>query len=97
MSTEKRQKRTYTEEFKRDAISLVAEQGYSAAEAARSLGINDNLIYKWRKDFSERDNDTHLSKYERDELKQLRKENKRLRMETEILKKASAYFAKEMK
>lgn len=97
MSTEKRQKRTYTDEFKRDAISLVTEQGYSAAEAAHSLGINDNLIYKWRKDFSIQDSGAGLSASERDELKHLRKEIKRLRMETEILKKASAYFAKEMK
>lgn len=97
MSIEKRQKRTYTEEFKRDAIALVTEQGYSAAAAARSLGINDNLIYKWRKDFELQENGVGLSSVEREELKRLRKENKQLRMETEILKKASAYFAKEMK
>ena len=96
MSTEKRQKRTYTEEFKRDAVSLVTEQGYSAAEAARSLGINDNLIYKWRKYLVAQDSGSGFSSSERDELKRLRKENKRLRMETEILKKASTYFAKEM-
>ncbi|GAB4393511.1 MAG: hypothetical protein Tsb005_12130 [Gammaproteobacteria bacterium] len=93
----KQKKRTYTEEFKRDAVSLVTEQGYSATEAARSLGINDNLLYKWRKDFELRDSGTALSRDERAELVRLRKENKRLQMETEILKKASAYFAKEMK
>lgn len=97
MSIVKRQKRTYTEEFKRDAIALVTEQGYSAASAARSLGINDNLIYKWRKDFELQESGFGLFSVEREELKRLRKENKQLRMETEILKKASAYFAKEMK
>lgn len=90
MSIEKRQKRTYTEEFKRDAIALVKEQGYSAAAAARSLGINDNLIYKWKKDFELQECGVGLSSVEREELKRLRKENKQLRMETEILKKASA-------
>ena len=97
MSTLTRQRRTYTEELKRDAVALVTKQGYSAAEAARSLGINDNLIYKWRKDFELRDNGSGISDTERAELQKLRKENKQLRMETEILKKASAYFAKEMK
>ena len=86
--------RKETEEFKRDAVDLVTEQGYSAVEAARSLGINDNLIYKWRKDFEANGG---LSSLEKTELKRLRRENKQLRMETEILKKASAYFAKEMK
>ena len=97
MTTEKRQRRTFTEDFKRDAISLVTEQGYSAAEAARSLGINDNLIYKWKQDLEAQNSGTTLSDIERDELKRLRKDNKRLQMEAEILKKASAYFAKEMK
>jgi len=96
MSIEKRQKRTFTEEFKRDAVALVVDQGYSDAQASRSLGINDNLIYKWRKDQESTGNVSSLSPGERDELKRLRKENKRLKMETEILKKASAYFAKEM-
>ncbi len=97
MSIEKRQKRTYTEEFKRDAVSLVTVQGYSAVEAARSLGINDNLIYKWRKDLKDQEAGVGMSTVEQEELKRLRRENKRLKMETEILKKASAYFAKEMK
>ena len=97
MSALTRQKWTYTEEFKRDAVALVTKQGYSAAEAARSLGINDNLIYKWRKEFELRDSGSGISEMERAELQRLRKENKQLRMEAEILKKASAYFAKEMK
>ena len=96
MSTEKKQKRTFTEEFKRDAVALVVNQGYSVSQASRSLGINDNLIYKWRKDLEAKVGGSTLALAERDELKRLRKENKRLKMEAEILKKASAYFAKEM-
>jgi transposase len=82
MTTETRKRRNYTEDFKRDAVGLVTEQGYKPSEAARSLGIGDNL---------------QLGVDEREELKRLRKENRLLRMEKEILKKASAYFAKEMK
>ena len=94
METKKRHRRIYTKEFKKDAISLITEQGYSAVEAAKSLGINENLLYKWCRDLA---SDNVLLLSERDELKRLRRENKRLRMEAEILKKASAYFAKAMK
>ena len=44
MTTETRKRREYTEDFKRDAVALVTEQGYKASEAARSLGIRDNLV-----------------------------------------------------
>ena len=48
MPTEKKTRRKYTEDFKRDAVALVTEQGYKVSEAARSLGINDNLLRRWR-------------------------------------------------
>jgi transposase len=92
-----RERRNYTDEFKRDAVALVTEHGYSSAEAARSLGINDNLIYKWRKDLQDQEIGKTLKPDEREELIRLRKENQQLKIEKEILKKASAYFAKEMK
>ncbi len=78
-------------------MALVAEQGYKVSEAARSLGIVDNLIHRWKREFGEEAAGTGLSVDEREELKRLRKEVRMLRMEKEILKKASAYFAKEMK
>ena len=93
MTTKKR--RTYTEEFKRDAVALVTEQGYTITQAASSLEIGENLIRRWRRQ-SEGDSQG-LSPDERDELRQLRKEVRQLRMEKDILKKASQYFAKEMK
>ena len=96
MTTEKRTRRTFTEEFKRDAVALVKEQGYTQADAARSLGINENLIGRWRKEFAE-DNPSALSEDEKQELMRLRKRVRELEMEKEILKKASAFFAKEMK
>ena len=97
MTTETRKRREYTEDFKRDAVALVTEQGYKPSEAARSLGIGDNLIRRWKREFEEAASGVQLDADEREELKRLRKENRMLRMEKEILKKASAYFAKEMK
>ena len=67
------------------------------AEASRSLGVSANLIGRWKRDFEEQSGGNTLSQDEREELKRLRRENRELRMEEEILKKASAYFAREMK
>jgi len=97
MTTEKRTRRKYTEDFKRDAVALVTEHGYKVTEAARSLDIGDNLLRRWKRDFEEEASGNQLSSDEREELKRLRKEVRNLRMEKEILKKASQYFAKEMK
>jgi len=97
MTTEKRTRRKYTEDFKRDAVALVTEQGYKPSEAARSLDINDNLLRRWQQQFEAEATGDRLKGDEREELVHLRKENRKLRMEKEILKKASQYFAKEMK
>ena len=97
MTTETRKRREYTEDFKRDAVALVTEQGYKPSEAARSLGIGDNMVRRWKREFEEEASGARLGADEREELKRLRNENSMLRMEQEILKKACAYFAKEMK
>jgi len=97
MTTEKRTRRKYTEDFKREAVALVTEQGYKASEAARSLDIGANLLRRWKREFEEEASGNRLSGDEREELKRLRKEVRQLRMEKEILKKASQYFAREMK
>ena len=94
MTTEKRKRSNYTEDFKRDAVALVTEQ---QDEAARSLDVGANLIGRWRRQFEEEASGVRLSGNEREELKRLRKEVRQLRMEKEILKKASQFFAKEMK
>ena len=67
------------------------------AEAAASLGIRANQLYEWKAKIEASKQDNALSDDERAELRQLRRENKTLRIEKEILKKASAFFAKEMK
>ena len=97
MTTQKRTRRQYTEDFKRDAVALVTDQGYKVTEAARSLGINDNQLRRWKQEFEEQASGVSINEDEREELKRLRKEVRNLRMEKEILKKASQYFAKEMK
>ncbi|MFT7299654.1 MAG: transposase [Porticoccus sp.] len=73
------------------------EQGYSAPEAAKSLGIARNMLYRWKQNVEAQRNSKVLSEDERVELKSLRKENKDLPIEKEILKKAPVFFAKEMK
>jgi len=95
MTTMKR--RAYTEDFKQEAVALVTEQGYSIAETARSLDVGANLVGRWKRQHEAVVSGNGLSADEREELKQLRKENRMLRMEKDILKKASQYFAKEMK
>ena len=97
MTTEKRSRRKYSEEFKREAVALVTEQGYKLAEAARSVDVNANLLSKWRDRFAEEAAGTRLTGDEHEELKELRKAVRLLKMEKEILKKASQYFAKEMR
>lgn len=86
----------YTEEFKRDAVRLVEQEGLSAAQVARDLGVNVNSIHGWLRKHRE-DAGDELSDDERLELARLRRENRILREEREILKKAAAFFASESK
>jgi transposase len=95
--SQKRTYKQYSKEFKEEAVALVREQGYGVPEAAKSLGIASNMLYRWKENIEAQIEGKVISLDERDELKQLRKEVKTLRMEKEILKKASAFFAKEMK
>ena len=95
--SKKRSYKQYPREFKEEAVALVTEQGYSVPKAAESLGINSNLLYKWKEKLEAEKAGTRLMEDERSELKRLRKEVKELRTEKEILKKASAFFAREMR
>ena len=96
-----RKRTTYTQEFKREAVDLILTQGYSIAEASRNLGINYNMLSRWKVEREKHGNHSFPGKGsmtpEHAELARLKAENKRLRMERDILKKAAAFFAKEMK
>ncbi len=88
-------RRMYSREFKVSAVKLVNQQGYTVVEAAKSLGVDAASIRNWLKKFGAEvgvsaSGDSAL----RAELRRLREENKRLLMEREILKKATAFFAK---
>ena len=89
-------RRTYTREFKISAVKLVNEQGYTIAEAAKSLGVDASCVRGWVEKFGA---EAGLAPSGEGamaaELRRLRKENARLLMEREILKKAAAFFARE--
>jgi len=92
-------RRSYTPEFKAEAVKLVTEQGYSVAEAARSLSIHETLLRSWRQAVDAHGDQAfpgqgNLPPFE-EELRRLRAENRRLRAERDILKKATALFARE--
>jgi transposase len=95
----KQSRQKYTKEFKSDAVKLVIEQGYSTNEVGRRLGINQTNVSRWVREYRQENEpsvngDATRSELE-NEVKRLHKENQRLRMEREILKKAAAFFANE--
>lgn len=87
-------RKRYTREFKEEAVKLVTAQGYRVAEAARNLGVDVNTLGRWKREV-EGGSGLPVRADTQSELARLRKENKRLRMEREILKKAAAFFARE--
>jgi transposase len=93
----RRARRAFTAEFKAGAVRLVLDEGKSVAQVARDLDLTATALGHWvsqaRADRSQ--GKTGLTTEERAELARLRKENRELRMEREILKKAAAFFAKE--
>ena len=97
----KRVYRTYSDEFKADAVRLVLQEGLSAAGVAKDLGINPNTLHNWVN--LKRTQNIHEGvgpeeiEDKDSELARLRRENRILREEREILKKAAAFFAKESK
>jgi len=92
-------RKKYTSEFKQDAVRLVIEQGYKQTEAARNLGIDRGMLARWIKEFQTDESEAFRGNgkltTEQEELRRLREDNRRLKMERDILKKATAFFAKE--
>ena len=92
-------RRVYTSQFKREAVELVDREGVSVAEAARRLGVDQTLLRSWKMKFQEQGDQAFPGAGQRtaieEEVRQLREENARLKMERDILKKATAFFARE--
>ena len=101
----KRPRRKHNEEFKKGAVELVTRQGYGVSKAARSLDLNETLLRSWlerlapdwrsQRALATGDAESDDPKVLRERLRQLEKANAELRFERDILKKATAYFAKE--
>ncbi len=81
----KKKRRKYTPEFKAEAVKLATQGADSLVEVARNLGVSDKSLYSWVAD-AKRETEGGLTFQEREELARLRRENKRLRMERDILK-----------
>ena len=95
----KRTRRHHRREFKQEAVALVVEHGCTCAAAGRSLGVSGALIGRWKDEL-----ETHKAEAfpgqgkrptEQQRIPELESENRRLRMERDLLKKATAFFAKE--
>jgi transposase len=96
--TASKKRRQFTDEFKAAAVRLVLVEEKSVTGVAKDLGISGSVVGRWveraRADQGKSNRGT-LTTGEREELARLRKENRELRLEREILKKAAAFFAKE--
>jgi len=94
----KRKRRNFTDEFKTETVRLIRETGKTVGEIARDLDLTETAVRHWVKQAEiDEGRGAHgeLTTSEREELQRLRRENKQLQMEREILKKAAAFFAKE--
>jgi len=103
MVTKRKPYKTFTKEFKIEAIRLMDESDRPSAEIAMQLGIRRNQLYKWKDQLNDKGDKAFPNKTGRpqkdqqSELSALIQENRRLKEENEILKKAAAYFARELK
>ncbi len=92
----------YTEEFRKEAVKRADEPGVTQAQVAKELGVSAQQIANWKRQFNRLSDKqfnsvdgVDYSKQESEELRRLRRENKRLKEEMAFLKKVSAYFAKD--
>lgn len=96
MGETKRPRRSFSQEFKAEVVDLVRQLGNTAASVARDLDLTETAVRQWVRqadiDDGRRDG---LTSDERAELARLRRENRVLREERDILKRATAFFARE--
>jgi len=96
--TVSRQSKQFPDDFKRDAVHLVVDEKYTFAAAAKAVGVSVKSLREWHKKFappSEPCGENATLDELREENKRLRRQLRRAELEREILKKATAYFAKE--
>jgi len=96
----KRARRIFTNEFKLETVKLVKESDKSIGQIAKDLDLTESALRNWVKQYEIDQGEGPpgaLTTVERDELRRLRRENQQLRMERDLLKKATAFFAKESK
>jgi transposase len=93
----RRTRRKFSEEFKAGVVRLVLDEGKTAGAVARDLELTDSAVRAWvaQAQADRTKGKTGLTTAEREELARLRKENRELRLERDILKKAAAFFARE--
>jgi transposase len=87
----------YTEEFKRDAVSQITDRGYSVKEVSVRLGISTKSLYDWKKVYHQPEADRQQGDTQASEIRRLKAELLRVTEERDILKKATAYFARDAK
>lgn len=86
-------KGNFSDEFKRDAVAQITERGYPVAEVSKRLGVSQHSLYAWKRKFSQPSDDADKNA----EIQRLKRELARVTEERDILKKATAYFAKDAK
>ena len=102
MNNNRKPYQTFTKEFKQEAVRLMETSNRPPTEIAMELGIRRNQLYKWKEQLAQQGDEAFKNrgrpkKENQSELTTLQQENNRLREEIEILKKAAAYFARELK
>jgi transposase len=93
------QRRTFSREYKLEAVKLVRERGVTVAQAARDLDVHENVLRKWVREYGDDPSQSFPGKGqmkpEQLEIERLRREVAKLKAERDILKKAAAYFARD--
>ena len=97
----KKKRRSYSREFKKEAVALITEKGYGIAEASRNLGIEYSVLRRWKTQLADDPQNAFPGKGKRNPddqaFKDLQRELERVKEERDILKKALAYFAEDQK
>ncbi len=97
----KKKRKTYNREFKKEAVALITDKGYSVAEASRNLGVEYSVLRRWKMQLADDPQNAFpgkgRQKADDQEVRNLQKELERVKEERDILKKALAYFAEDQK